>query len=102
TIAAPAPALETTAALPPLPPTSLAGAAMQRLGRFEIHKHLGSGAFGDVYRAVDSQLQRDVALKVPRPGVLANPNLIERFLREAKPASARRNGSDSTGGHDAG
>src|SRR4051794_8019486 len=41
---------------------------LKQLGRFEIRGHLGSGAFGHVYRAYDPQLDRDVALKVPQPG----------------------------------
>src|SRR5262245_49085675 len=58
-----------------------------QIGRFVIRERLGSGAFGDVYRATDPQLQREVALKVPRPAVLAEPGVIERFLREGKAAA---------------
>ncbi len=61
-----------------------------QLGRFEILEVLGEGAFGTVYRARDPQLDREVALKVPREGVLKTPEDRERFLREAK-ASATLN-----------
>src|SRR5260370_110789 len=40
--------------------------AFKRLGRFEIRRELGRGAFGIVYLAYDPQLRREVALKIPR------------------------------------
>ncbi|MBT6154080.1 MAG: protein kinase [Planctomycetaceae bacterium] len=58
------------------------------LGRYQIQERLGAGAFGAVFRAFDTQLDRQVALKVPQPATLGNQRAIERFLREAK-ASAR-------------
>jgi hypothetical protein len=58
-----------------------------RIGRFVVRAHLGAGGYGDVYRAHDPRLDRDVALKVPRPGVLNTPARVERFLREAKAAA---------------
>ncbi len=57
------------------------------IGRFRVLARLGSGAFGTVYRAYDSHLEREVALKVPRDGVLDCPKRVERFLREAKTAA---------------
>jgi serine/threonine protein kinase len=62
----------------------------QNIGRFQIRAWLGGGGFGDVYRAYDPVLDREIALKVPRPGTLENPNAIERFLREAKTAARLR------------
>lgn len=61
-----------------------------RVGRFEIRARLGAGAFGTVYRAYDPQLDREVALKVPNPGVLDSPGRVERFLREARAAAGLR------------
>ena len=58
------------------------GDSLPRLDRFEISKRLGGGAFGEVFLAFDPQLQRQVALKVPRPGVLDSATLVERFLSE--------------------
>ena len=65
-------------------------ALLSRIGRFEVRKKLGQGGFGTVYRAFDPQLERDVAVKVPKTELLASPKSVERFLREAK-AAARLN-----------
>ena len=62
--------------------------APSRLGRFGIQEVLGEGAFGVVYRAHDPQLDRQVALKVPRMGLVETPEAAERFLREARAAAA--------------
>src|SRR5262245_35642612 len=55
----------------------------QRIGRFEVLDTVGQGAFGTVYRARDPQLDRTVALKVPRAGNLPEAQHLDRFLREA-------------------
>jgi tRNA A-37 threonylcarbamoyl transferase component Bud32 len=56
-----------------------------RFGRFELRDAVGTGAFGTVYEARDTELDRIVAIKVPRsdrpPGA---PGETERFLREAR------------------
>jgi predicted Ser/Thr protein kinase len=57
------------------------------IGRFQIRALVGEGAFGRVFLAYDPQLDRQVAIKVPREGVLASPEEIERFLREARAAA---------------
>jgi len=54
------------------------------LGRFRIVSILGEGQHATVYRAYDPVLERDVALKVPRQGVLKTAKALERFLGEAK------------------
>lgn len=53
-----------------------------KLGRFEIGETLGTGSFGTVYRAFDPELEREVALKIPRQSEDA-----ELFLKEAKSAA---------------
>jgi serine/threonine protein kinase len=58
------------------------------LGRFSILRELGRGGYGIVYLAFDPTLNRNVALKVPRPEALLTPALRQRFLREARAAAA--------------
>jgi serine/threonine-protein kinase len=62
----------------------------RRIDRYEIREHLGRGAMGDVYRAVDTKLGRTVALKTVaafRRGDKLTPEIRERFMREALAAS---------------
>jgi serine/threonine protein kinase len=59
-----------------------------RIGRFEILALLGEGAFGRVYKARDPQLDRDVAIKVPKLEAFGGQFDLQRFLREAKSAAA--------------
>lgn len=61
---------------------------LKQFGRFEIKSKLGEGAFGTVYRARDPQLDRDVAVKVPRFGGQRSREDRERFLREARAAGS--------------
>ncbi len=62
----------------------------ERIGRFVIRRFLGEGAFGRVYEAHDSRLDRVVALKVAKPELMHNPKRVQRFLREAKAAANLR------------
>lgn len=61
-------------------------AAGTRLGHYEIAALLGAGGMGQVYRARDTLLERDVAVKVLKPG--GDVDLTSRVLREARAASA--------------
>jgi len=63
-------------------------AAGTRLGPFEILDLLGSGSMGEVYRAKDGRLGRDVALKVLSPRLLSDREGLLRFAQEARAASA--------------
>src|SRR5262249_46302711 len=65
----------------------------QKLGKFELLDTVGQGAFGTVYKARDPELDRTVAVKVPRAGNLAGPQELDRFLREARSAAQLRHPS---------
>ncbi|HXP87395.1 MAG TPA: protein kinase [Bryobacteraceae bacterium] len=54
-----------------------------RLEHYEIVGPLGAGGMGEVYRAVDSKLRREVALKILPPKFAADPSRLARFEREA-------------------
>ena len=55
-----------------------------RIGKYDIVKPLGKGAMGIVYLAHDTILERDVALKVMVASIADDPELKQRFEREAK------------------
>jgi len=59
-----------------------------RVGPYEIVSLLGKGGMGEVYRAHDARLQRDVAVKVLAPTLSADPEAIARFEREARAVAA--------------
>lgn len=55
-----------------------------RLGPYEITAQLGAGGMGKVYRAPDSALGRDVAVKILRPDTWQDPDRLRRFRQEAQ------------------
>jgi eukaryotic-like serine/threonine-protein kinase len=59
-----------------------------RLGPYEILAPIGAGGMGEVYRARDKKLDRDVAIKVLPESVAADPKTLARFEREAKAIAA--------------
>ena len=59
-----------------------------RLGPYEIVSALGAGGMGEVYKARDTRLDRTVAIKVLPEHVASNPELKQRFEREAKTISS--------------
>src|ERR1035438_6803588 len=67
-----------------------------KLGNFEIVELLGRGGMGEVWRARDTRLKRDVAIKVLPAGIACDPDRIARFgnwaQREARAVPSCRNG----------
>jgi eukaryotic-like serine/threonine-protein kinase len=66
----------------------MALSAGTKLGPYEIQSPLGSGGMGEVYRATQSSLGRQVAIKVLSPEFAANSDRLRRFEQEARAASA--------------
>ncbi len=62
----------------------MALASGTRLGPYEITAQIGVGGMGEVYRATDTKLKRDVAVKVLPSALAADPERLARFQREAE------------------
>ncbi|MFN7948330.1 MAG: protein kinase [Blastocatellia bacterium] len=60
----------------------------RRLGHYEVLSLLGAGGMGEVYRARDTRLGREVAIKVLPPHLAGNPEAMKRFEREARTVAA--------------
>src|SRR4029450_5519062 len=58
------------------------------LGPYEIDAQIGAGGMGEVYRARDTRLHRDVAVKVLPPAVATDPDRLRRFEQEARAVAA--------------
>ena len=63
-------------------------AAGHTLGSYEIVARIGAGGMGEVYRAVDTRLGREIALKLLPPETADDPERLTRFRREARAAAA--------------
>ena len=61
-----------------------------RIGKYEVVRHVATGGMGAVYLATDTDLHRDVALKILSPELAAKPAALERFRREARHAARLR------------
>jgi serine/threonine protein kinase len=65
-------------------PHSDADLSGRRLGPYQVHERIGVGGMGEVYRARDVRLARDVALKIVHHLFTGDPQRLERFEREAR------------------
>jgi WD40 repeat protein/tRNA A-37 threonylcarbamoyl transferase component Bud32 len=69
------------------------GEQRRRLGKYELIEPVGIGSFGTVYKARDVELDRVVAIKVPRATQLSGSEDLERFQREARSVASLRHPS---------
>ncbi|MFO0843155.1 MAG: serine/threonine-protein kinase [Gemmataceae bacterium] len=65
----------------------------QSFGKFELLETVGQGAFGTVYKARDRELDRVVAIKVPRAALVPGSQELDRFVREARSVAQLRHSS---------
>jgi serine/threonine protein kinase len=59
-----------------------------RLGPYQVVAPIGAGGMGEVFRAHDTRLDRDVALKVLPPAAATDPDRLHRFEQEARATAA--------------
>ena len=80
-----------------------AGLIGQRIGVYQLHSMLGAGGMGEVYRARDTKLGRDVAIKILPREFTSDPERLARFEREARcsPRSTIRTSAPSTASRNA-
>jgi eukaryotic-like serine/threonine-protein kinase len=76
--------LDTAVSQPAPEPPPRRESLPDRLGRYRVTAKLGRGSFGVVYRGYDDELRRDVAIKVPHAELIARPEDLEAYLREAR------------------
>src|SRR5271167_895481 len=62
--------------------------AGQKIGPYQVAAQIGAGGMGEVYRARDPRLDRDVAIKVLPASFSSDPDRLQRFAQEARAAAA--------------
>ncbi len=66
----------------------MATAPGQKIGPYQVVGQIGAGGMGEVYRAHDARLERDVAIKVLPASFSSDPGRLRRFAQEARAAAA--------------
>src|SRR5947209_3618103 len=62
----------------------------RRLGKYELLKHIATGGMGSVFKAIDTDLNRTVALNILAEELAAKPAMVVRFKREGRSAARLR------------
>ena len=60
----------------------------EKIGHYKVQSSIGAGGMGEIYRASDTRLRRDVAIKILPESLVKDASAVERFMREAYAASA--------------
>src|SRR5262245_44328460 len=81
-------AIKAQVAADPIDDDKIGSMAGTTLGRYRLLSPLGSGGMGEVYRALDTRLDREVAVKILPAHLADNPEAMKRFEREAKAVAA--------------
>ncbi len=68
---------------------------MDQIGNFKIIEKIGEGGMGEVYKGIDTMLEREVAIKMMRPELINRQEIVDRFKTEAV-ATGRLNHSNIT------
>jgi len=71
----------------------MALATGSRLGSYEISSQIGAGVMGEVYKARDTRLKRDVAVKILPESFASEPDRLARFQRETEILALLRSNS---------
>src|SRR5437588_722053 len=69
---------------------STGGKRPLRISKYEVIAHIATGGMGAVYKAMDTDLQRLVALKILSAEMASRPKMVERFKREGRSAAKLR------------
>lgn len=77
--------LRTSAGTPSAAADGLVGSTLD--GRYQVKGRIARGGMATVYYAIDTRLDRPVALKIMHPGLTDDPEFVGRFIREARSAA---------------